>query len=571
MKKQMLFLLCLLLVASLLPPDAAAGSPLPDSLFGTALMDMKQRVYSIAVLKDAAYIRTDQAFYRWQEGESHARKLADAAPATNDPKAEQPAADILLAWEGRLIGLNSGRGTVYALRFEGDNVTYDEVLQLDWSPFLQGDEPDLYYATPDWAVILRNRLFCRFQGTDSGKELYSFDLTTGQGTDYGTRNLCKLIPYQDDRLLALSFDPSQMDPNTGVFLPAQLTVFEPAANVVQSLQMPLPVLPEGAWPTSHNLYWDAVSDQVYVLSDGQLLRLQQQGAPTLCARLPVGDWWGGNLKTPAIVPWRDDLLLIATESNVFIRSMDESKLPPVTTLTGNTPLHDTNTLSRALQQVGNIQYQASLDGRMDAQAIITKMLTGDLSLDLLVLDSAESDVQRLAAKGYLMDLSQDPVLAAMAKDSLPMLRKLLYHGDGLYAIPLDIRVFFPTANKLWFEELERPLPRTVPELVDLTRWWAEECYQHEDYKLFEMPGAKDQLKEITLASYVNGLLGQGLPLHFDGQKFGAMMELIDDLDTSTFDNFQMGADDEDWLEADQKALLSFGMGYGLQDAGSRYA
>ncbi len=571
MKKQKRFLFCLLLMICLLPLGGlAAPAPLPDSLFGTALLDAQQRVYSMAVVKDTVYIRTDRAFYAWQEGEQQARHLADAAHATNDPKDDFPAADILLVQDGRLMGLHSGRGILYNLAFEGDQVIYEQVLQLDWAPLLQGDAPDMYYATPDWAVIQQNRLYCRFQNLENGKELYSFDLTTGRGTAHGAHALHRFVPYQDGLLLAIAFDSEKMDPATGQFLPAQLHAFDPATDAASPLDLALPALREGAWPLSQNLYWDANQNQLYVLSDGQLLRLQPQGVPTLCARLPVGDMWGGNLKSPGILPWREDLLLIATENNVFLRSMDESKLPPVTTLTGSGQLYDSNTLTRTLQQLGDIQYQPTPGGHMDAQAINTRFLTGDMTLDLLVLDSADSDIERLAAKGFLLDLSQNAELAAMADDLLPSLHKLVHHEEGLYAIPLEIRVFFPTANKLWFEELGRPLPATMQDLVDLVRWWAEEGHKNEDYQLFEMQDAKSQLKDIALSSYVNGLLGQGLPLQFDMERFGAMIQQIDGLDTSTFDNFEMGADDQDWLNMGKKAMLTYGMGYGLQDAGSTY-
>lgn len=139
-------------------------------------------------------------------------------------------------------------------------------------------------------------------------------------------------------------------------------------------------------------------------------------------------------------------------------------------------------------------------------------------------------------KGYLLDLSDTPRLAAFGRSALDAFDPLIYDGDRLYLIPTELRANYLSASVQGFEAIGRNIPASQPELMDLVRWWAAEGHQqHEGYVLFDLPKPKARLKQIIHLCYLDSLLGAGEPLQFDKAGYGGLMQEAEAMDLSAID------------------------------------
>lgn len=197
---------------------------------------------------------------------------------------------------------------------------------------------------------------------------------------------------------------------------------------------------------------------------------------------------------------------------------------------------DPGAMARALETLPGAEVSIVRELNMDHQTLYAQLITGEAPADILPLRSDAYDVQQMVRKGYLLDLSAEPVLLAFSQDSLEAFAPLIFEGDGLYALPVGLEVTYLAASAGAFAAIGRPIPDSLPALLDLASWWAQEGYaRHPEYSLFDSAGVKATLRQLIHASYVDGMVGAGLPLHFDGEGYGSLMERLDRLDVSSFD------------------------------------
>lgn len=199
-------------------------------------------------------------------------------------------------------------------------------------------------------------------------------------------------------------------------------------------------------------------------------------------------------------------------------------------------LHQETAL-QAAEQLPDIAIRFVPESAMDRQTLYTQLMTGELGADILALHSDAYDIQQMVSKGYLRDLTDSSHLLAFARDSLQAFQPLIWHEDRLYLIPTALESYYLAANLDGFQAIGQAVPTSLPQLLELAAWWSAEGYQqHSAYSLFDTLGVKGQLKAIIHSSYVDGMLGNGLPLRFDMDGYGAMMRQVDQLDVSGYDD-----------------------------------
>lgn len=520
-------LLTLLLTLCLLPTVGLGQEPAPPvrQVFGRELMDENDFVTSFIQWEGQTLIRTRNALYGWTPG------------AQPQLLAKQPAVQLLFLHEGQPMGLDTQTGMLYRIKQSGDAPAFEGAMQLDRSLFSQGDPENPFVQPPRFALAHEGQLYViQSNWGDLKEDLYSYDLATGQRTAYRQTMLQSLAPYKDGLLLGLHYNQSERDEQTGQAKPPQVMAFNPRQDTAEPLPFTLPQGLDRIWPGDLMLYYDAVQDAVYTVTQTQVLRLRENAPPIQTDRLPLVELWGGGGLSvgPRMQPFSDGQLLIAAGNNLYLRGTDETQLPPAVTLTlGEVPT-DQKAMSLALAEMDNVQIE--LRGYLEPDQLGAMLMSGEAPVDILELNTNTFDVQRMMQKGYLLDLSDVPELTAFADDALAAFGPSIHHEGRLYAIPDFLDTWFDAAVPARFTAVGRDIPRTFPELLELVRWWGEDGYkQHEDYMLFAEPDAKSHLKDMAYESYKESMQGQGLALQFDDAAFGAMMREIDALDVTAWD------------------------------------
>lgn len=528
-------ILCILMALILLPllGVAEAAKEKPRELFGTALMDAQEDIRSMAVVDDTAYMLSFKSLYRYRAGDEMPKMIASFSGIYLPEYSEDLRPSILLSVDGQLMGLGRD-GQLFPMLIEGDTLKYGEVTQLDWSIY-RSDEEEGFYDAPEYYTLMDGKLYAKLgnYGGELKNDLHCFDLKTGDVKAFASRFLNGLVPYKDGKLIGIYYDQNagEMVGDEYVQMTPQVQVFDPQADRSE----PIPLILPGAKPyekSQSNLYYDEATDRIYAMNSDGLWRLSDKEEPVLVSRMPTAGGWSNRGRGPALSPWKDGLLFAAYGSNAYLHGTDENDLPPVTTLSADFNFMDERSMTRALMRNPDLTIKRYEDKPwLDPETMLTMFLSGEMSLDILSMDSSSHDLQRLMQKGYLLDLSQNEALKAIGEDSFDAMRPLMYHEDKLFLLPFGVFTSLPYAYSKGFQEIGREIPGTLQELLDLVKWWAEEGHiAHEGYRLFDYGGVKQTLIYLINQVYVDSVLGEGKPLQYDMEVFGGFMRQLEEID-----------------------------------------
>lgn len=552
--------LCLLLCLCLMSlPGLAEGQQPTRSLFGNELIEQNQELRSLAVLDGKAYLLSSQAAYRYSPGDERPQQVGriihGPGPEAGEP-AEGLSIHVLFTREGQLMGLNRLQGTLYRLSDDGQQLTAQHVKDLDWSAFL-ATEADAGGSKeyPGYLVVQESKLYCRIQnyGEEDKPELFEIDLDSGAVRPLKTRHLHKPVPYKEGKLLALHYDRSTMNYETGMGDPAKLCIYDPVKDEAQMLPHTLQMDKRLDQGSQLLLYYDRQGDRIYAATDTQLMLLQEQGDPLPTGSLPMASIWP-NVLSPAIQPFTEDLLLVAMGPAAVLRGMDPAAYRPNAQLI-HYGGYDSVALSKALLQLDSVDVKLYEEGMMEDEKLSQMLMNKSLKADTLSLNSNGMDLQRLVQKGYLLDLSDDEELVTLAKRTWPQLHKLMFQDGKLYLLPTSLFSVRSLANTPAFQAIGRPIPRTMEELLDLFDWWLQEgMAKHPELRIVDQAEVKKWLKHTAIRCYTDGLIGAGEPLQFDMERFGMLVQRIEAMDTAPLeinpeeDPFSNGSDNGPSLE-----------------------
>ena len=74
----------------------------------------------------------------------------------------------------------------------------------------------------------------------------------------------------------------------------------------------------------------------------------------------------------------------------------------------------------------------------DPMQLMQRMMTGELAFDVMKVTSNQLDIQRLATKGYLEDLTADSYLLQEVLSMYPAIQNAVMLANHLYAVPCDV-------------------------------------------------------------------------------------------------------------------------------------
>lgn len=565
-------LLALLLALCLMPLPLAglaeAPAEAPGEYFGRRLVDSNGRVNSLAVVDGVAYALTDTALYTIHPGDSEAKLAGNLPRVYNASKTDRPSADVLLAQDGKLLGLNRQNGVLYELKVDGQGIAFTEYLKLNWEPFLVSEGEHSYTNAPMFTMLHEGRLYLKLENysNDKEKDLISYDLKTGGHRLHEVRHLNTFIPYKDGKLLCMQFDQNQQDPQTGEQHPAEAVLFDPATDKVEPAGLKLKDTKEVRYD-GLMLHYDAQKDRLYAADNFGIYLITGDKEPEMVARLPMAGAWLGHYSSMPFQPWGKDELLLGFGYHLFRRGTDPSQMKPVTSLKVNLGMLRSDALSLTQIQNEDIELVPYAEDWLENEKVAQLFLTKEMDLDVMVLETGTADVQRLIQKGYLAPLDGDPALKAIGEGLFPTFQPVTQDQGRLYALPLRIDGSYISYKPERFKDIGREAPRSMDELIDLVDWWAKEgAKANPDYALFDQAGAKWMLSSMTYEQYLDSQFGQSKALKFDMEGFGKLMQRIEAIDYGAFDVDPATMSDEDMGMMAGKPLITPYIGYSIESA-----
>lgn len=175
-------LTALLIALPLFTFGIALAEEAPDNLFGGLFLDETDAIVASIAYENQILVLTRKAFYLYQPGNAAAMYVCKANDISQEYPDERPAVDGFFMDMDKVMGLNSRTGQIYIITVEQDAVELLPVMQLDWDQIRVGDPPDDYLPLAEFVIAHEGKLYLKFSSEGQPKDLFSFDLETGELT-----------------------------------------------------------------------------------------------------------------------------------------------------------------------------------------------------------------------------------------------------------------------------------------------------------------------------------------------------------------------------------------------------
>lgn len=501
----------------------------------------------MAAVGETLYIRTSFGLYSAGPGDESAVLRASMEEPRYDSylrpgeDPDQPQAALILADGERLLGLDVRQQTLYTLDILGQELVYTAPLKLDLSDFLQGDARQFSFQLPSFITVMDGHMYMRLPHFgEKQRDLFSFNMQTGEKKAYSPLNFQAMAPYRDGSLIAIQAnlaDAYQMD-STPERRP-RLVVFTPGSDSAESLEASLPF--PGPRQQCSDIYYDAAEDSLYLFTDTDIYRLMgDMQSPRLIGYLPALGYPSRVLGGLQPLPGG---LALAFSNNVYRRPRDEAGLRDATPLAifqaGS--LGDPSMLPRIMMALDDVTLRMpeGLGGAAyTRQQLAEALVTGSLQADILVMGSSFFDLDKLMDKGYLLDLSGSEIIRQHVGEMAPNLRAAFTRGERIYAVPASLGLMPMAVHPAALEALGLPVPASITGLIDLAEQWLKgPARQQPEYSfLAHEDRLKTGLQALVMTSYVDNMLGTGQALTFDTPLFRGLMARLEGLDTKGLDS-----------------------------------
>ncbi len=490
---------------------------------------------TLAAVGDTLYSLWGSEIYAFVPGQEKPVKVASGLESGYYATLEEATSQIgdkadtmianLVSDGNTLYGLNRLNGKLFPLTFQDDKAVLGAPVQLDWSNMEQKQDAYTYIRDAYRLCIMGNKLFAMIRNDmDYYKpEFASFDLSTGEKQVFKAPFVQDMTPYKDGKLLVKVYDMEKA--YQGGREPAKPTVavFDPADGSLKTA---------GTFGDANvsGMAYQPETDTLFYTTVSKLMAMKGLGAAAQVAFLPV-DY--ADETAPAAM-LSGGLYAINTWAGLIVRNTDPQYMP-TSSLSVYGGYMDNAAMSFSLlyPQVP-VTFNQSVYFE-NPQALAQAMVSGDNSFDIYSFDISYQDFKSLMEKGYCMDLSSSPVLAAELSKMYPFLQSAVQQDGRFYALPTNMYGYgLSISPKPWEENgLTGKMPKSFLELIDFMNWWAEEgSIQYPNIHL--MQGVWDYgetMFRMALDLYVHQYQAQNMELSFDTPLFRNIMAALGGLNT----------------------------------------
>ncbi|NLC32281.1 MAG: hypothetical protein GX781_03185, partial [Clostridiales bacterium] len=519
------------------------------TLLSQQMLDRSLYIMSMAAHQGSLYIKADKGLYRFAPGDEEALLLLESNHTYAAMQEDSNYYDVLLSDAETLYAMNNQSGTLRPMLMDDSEVSFGDVISLDWSDFIMEEDEYTYTLTPTSLVIYDEYLYMladnyEDQVSRATLTLLRASLRTGELQAYDALQTIKqLTPYKDGKLLVMMFDEeNSYNEQTGLPNAPDLGVFDPQTGTVDNLGL-LKEGMENYWSTA--ITYDPVQD-IFYFTDGNIIYSRQaMGEPVACAFLP-SDF--SYTSTPSLMVLDSGRLTALTNIGIVLREDNPQKMMETSTLV-IAGYADYDIVNRLAALMPEVRIDSQSLTYYSSEELAQAMLSRSSDADIIVLDTSIHQVSSFLQKGYALQLTPEGEAAKLVAAMYPMLRDLAIQEDKTYALPIGLDFTVDMMTKSLFKEVGLPIPEDFFAICDTLQLWADDIHEkYPEYSYWMTFNNKDDLYNLALELYRDALRSQGLDLSFDTTLFRDMMARIRRMDTRAIDV------DYDWQSSQSQEI-----------------
>lgn len=478
---------------------------------------------SSVFLGDKLYLTGQGKVFSYTPGEDAIRQLKindlrtgqEDGEATKDSSGETLHYNLRLFTDGdKLYGIDvQEKGMIYPLTAQGETVSISDGVKIDTTPLRNMEYGDEGYVEDPLQVLgFKGRLYLinRSWGSSDGStilSLLSYDLALGgEAVKHNAGFVWQLVPYKDDKLLALVMDPdNSWDEKTQTSRNFTLSVYDPQADSMEELgDSGVMFAYEGS-----GLAYDPANDKVYLQGRSEVYVRGDDGKAMIAAYLIPSEYGGSSGDRVFVLPQGG--VIVITGRNIAVREADPAKLPASRLTIYGSYMDEVH--QKTMQAAGGMPV-TFLDSKWfdSAQALGQALVTGEDNIDILVIGSSYMDADSLMSKGYAADLSASQPLRDYMSGLYPMMQETGQHDGKLFMVPVEMY-----ANSMMsyytrmFEQVDDvEVPGTFGELIDLIQRWNDELGEvYPDMIPLQSDDYKNQMVQLAISMQAGAMAAQG--------------------------------------------------------------
>ncbi len=519
--------LSILMILSGIAPAIAESSTIPTV----------RRILSVAAIGSQLYLLDEEGRITTRTTESNDETLLGEVMLDSDDE-ERQEDSILLSQlyesEGKLYGFFQEDGNVYEIvNAQGEYALVKQELVLDTSGLVEIMDAHLYYLEVRNLFVQDGWLY--FTGVNSIEQLQRtagrISLTTGEYQAIKTESLIELAPYQEGKLLALIYDESEMYVGSdGTDNGAQIGILDPKSGVVENT---VSLESEDTLAAAYisGIYYN--EGQLYYQDSSRIMGMDLASSHKRISAYTGRSRHGG-------MSWRvcgtDDRYIFYGYDGAYPRKLDsESMKDGALMIYGEYGSEMHQTFARNYPDIP-VDINSNMSSSLESLA--QSMVSGNQMLDVLLLNVTAMPVDKLAQKGYCVDLSGYPEITSRVQGMYPQYRDLLLVDERLCGVPVTLYSSSFGVNMVAWEALglsREDVPATMLELMDFVANWAYD-YSDEfpELKLLERDEIDQVLFSCMLRQYMLYKEHAGEPLRFDTPEFRQLMDAYEQIDFEEF-------------------------------------
>ena len=447
--------------------------------------------------------------------------------------------------EGKSYALLSTEGSLFALPIElsGDSLSFGDAVKMDCEHRLHyyddtsQEEQRAHLRTGERHILAGDTLYICQYGEQSGKELDSFNILTGEFTPCEVERMVSVDSYKDGKLLMVQSEGEDMYAEDAVFIASILDLSD------FSTEEFAPLGPNYRHYSNENIFYEEKTDSLLYANNMQIYRLNRNGEEKLCGYKP-SDYM-------QLVMLGSGQLAGITQNKILLISTDASKLPTAELRMYH--VYGDEKVRPLLSDIMFVEVEEYQDGVSLGQALVS----GALQADVMSLDTYSNDPAPMVQKGYLADLQDVPGVKELMDSLYPFLREPFVNDGGIFAIPVRMSSDTYSYSPSNLKELGYEAPQTFKDYCDIITDYLENHADDEAYTLFDSPTNGNYFLVRMVNLYLKTRMQMGLPLALDTPEFREMTAAYESLPASFRSPEEKEMSDEEWMEMSEKKALFY--------------
>lgn len=480
---------------------------------------------SIVYLNDTIYALVDGwDIYRLNKGEE---EFSLYAKDTNKSELnyDKQISDIYTDGE-KLYAFCAQSGEFFQVGENNGEIVCNNPVTLDLENHKETYEEDSgrersYYHHPNDTMFYNGKLYAIYSIRDNpGNTLNSFDITTGEETEYSVKHVVSMSSYKDGKLILVIQDEEKVygsdNPEEGR---AKLVVFDPVTDSTQEIG---PLFIEDKPNYFYGaIFYDENRDAVMYFKDSGLMLRREDASAEKCAHFARSFSVSGHSSYTRL-PGNN--IAITTDNAVYVQSTDPANLPTksLVVYNGYSNCHDYAT--KQMLDTAITMYDGGWFS--SAQELGQALVSGENTIDIFMLDAGRMDLNSILNKGYALDLSAAKGVSEFVDSLYPYIKDACVKDGKIYALPVYLYHHTYSQNDMLLEELNISSPKTFGDVCDILSDWYSDEDKVAEYNFTEDPNVKYVMWDMLFNLYANHVYLSGEEMRFDTPVFRAMADKL---------------------------------------------